>query len=121
MDADSGELLRDAQHLVERGWTQHADSRSASGAEVDPWAPTAASWSLLGAVVAAAEQYAQRHQRDVPLEQLAGALHELAKLIDDDSLAAWNDASGRTQQEVVETLAAARQAASLSVPPQESG
>jgi hypothetical protein len=118
---DPGDILQDAQRLVERGWTQHADSRDAAGAEVEPWSPDAASWSLLGAIVAASEAFAQRHQRDLPLEQLAEALHELAKLIDDDSLASWNDAPGRTQEQVAATLAAAGRSAARNVPEQESG
>ncbi len=117
MDVDPGDLLRDAQQLVERGWTQHADSRDADGDEVAPWAPNARSWSLLGAIVAAAEQFAQLNQRDLPLQQLEVALDELAKLVDNDSLAAWNDATGRTQHEVAETLAAAGRSASQRLPP----
>ena len=121
MAADPGELLRDAHQLVERGWTQHADSRNGEGDEVEPWSPQAQSWSLLGAIVAAAERFAQMNQRELPLEQLAVALDELATLVDNDSLAAWNDAASRTQQEVVETLAAAGRSASLRVPRQETG
>jgi hypothetical protein len=117
VDVDPSDLLRDAQQLVERGWTQHADSRSADGDEVEPWSPNAQSWSLLGAIVAASERLTQMNQRDLPLEQLEVALDELAKLVDNDSLAAWNDESARTQREVVETLAAAGRSASLRLPP----
>jgi hypothetical protein len=121
MAVDPGDLLREAQQFVERGWTQRADSRNGAGDEVEPWAPDAQAWSLLGSIVAAAELFAQRNQRDLPLEQLAAALHALAKLVDNDSLAAWNDAAGRTKQQVADTLAAAGRAASLHYPEQESG
>jgi hypothetical protein len=41
---------------------------------------------------------------------------ELADIVDDDSLAAWNDRPARLQQEVVGVLSSAADAASLRRP-----
>jgi hypothetical protein len=94
------ELLRDAQTLIERGWSQHAEARDRDQAEVEPWDSAACSWSLLGALVAVMDDYPQ-------LEDLAEALGDLADVVDDDSLAAWNDDPARSQKEVAGVLAAA--------------
>src|ERR1051326_388108 len=40
-DTRAVELLRCASDLIRRGWTQHAESRDAAGAAVDPWQPSA--------------------------------------------------------------------------------
>jgi hypothetical protein len=111
VSTDATELLWDAHRLVERGWTQHAEARDSAGREVDPWDLDAVTWSLLGALVAALEQHAPRKARDLPLSSLAAALGELALLIEEDSLAAWNDAPARTCDDVTGVLAAAARAA----------
>ena len=104
------DLLSCAGDLVRRGWTQHADARSAEGDAVEPWDDAAAAWSLLGALVAALEEQGESG-RELPLVQLASALDELAGLIDDDSLSRWNDDPSRRQEEVVAVLDAAAVAA----------
>ena len=106
MDFRAAELLCGARDLVLRGWCQHADARAADGREVQPWHATAVAWSLLGSLVAALEERADQG-RDLPLEHLAAAMHELANFIDDDSLAGWNDRKSRTQGEVARALDAA--------------
>jgi hypothetical protein len=114
VDRGSVELLQRAGELVRRGWSQHADARSAEGVEVQPWQETAAAWSLLGALVAALEEQAD-HGRDLPLDHLAAALNELAKRIDDDSLTNWNDEPARTHEDVINTLEAAATAAAAKL------
>lgn len=104
------ELLRRASDLIRRGWTQHAESRGAGGAAVDPWQPTATRWSLLGALVAVLEEQTDRGA-DLPLQQLADALDALALFVDSDSLAEWNDDPRRTQDDVIGVLEAAGEAA----------
>jgi hypothetical protein len=104
VERGSVELLQRACDLVRGGWSQHADARSAEGVEVQPWHETAAAWSLLGALVAALEEQADHHGRDLPLDDLAAALNELAARIDDDSLTNWNDEPTRTQGDVINTL-----------------
>src|SRR5436309_4406109 len=111
MDVDPAGLLRDTRGLIARGWTQRAEARDQDGVPIEPWAPAASSWSLLGAIVAVLEQREQRKQRELPLRDLAAALDELAGLIDDDSLAAWNDHPDRTQRHVLSILDEAAHAA----------
>jgi hypothetical protein len=93
-------LLRGAQERVHEGWCRGADARDHRGMEVDPWHEDAASWSLLGALVAVLEREAVE-AGEMPLEELAAALYALADLVETDSLVAWNDAPGRCQAEVL--------------------
>jgi hypothetical protein len=93
-------LLRGAQERVHEGWCRGADARDHRGMEVDPWHEDAASWSLLGALVAVLEREAVE-AGEMPLEELAAALYALADLVETDSLVAWNDAPGRSQAEVL--------------------
>lgn len=110
MDVRGAGLLYRARDLVLTGWCQHADARAADGEEVQPWQETAVAWSLLGSLVAALEEEADRG-RDLPLEDLAAALNELANFVDDDSLAGWNDDDARTQRDVAAALDSAATAA----------
>jgi hypothetical protein len=109
VDTRAVELLRRASDLIRRGWTQHAESRDAAGAEVEPWQPTATCWSLLGALVAALEEVTDGG--DLPLAQLADALDALALFVDSDSLADWNDDPRRTRDDVIGVLGVAAEAA----------
>jgi hypothetical protein len=110
VDTRAVELLRCASDLIRRGWTQHAESRDAAGAAVDPWQPSAICWSLLGALVAALEEQTDSGD-DLPLQELADALDALALFVDSDSLADWNDDPARTQDDVLRVLNAAADAA----------
>lgn len=114
VDTQAVDLLLRACDLVRSGWSQHADARSADGVEVQPWDAAASAWSLLGALVAALE-YESDHGRELPLEELAAALDELADFIDEDSLTGWNDRPWRTQEEVAAALGAAATAADEKV------
>ena len=95
-----------AHALVARAWCQGADARDRDGRAVDPWAPEAACWSLLGAIVAVLESEASQIG-EIALDDLAASLYALSDLIDTDSLVAWNDHPGRSQREVAEVLACA--------------
>jgi hypothetical protein len=97
------QLLRAARDLVARSWSRGADARDAYGTPVDPWDERAASWSLLGSLVAVLER-AAAESNEMPLEHLAAALYALSELIEGDSLAVWNDAPARTQGAVVSVL-----------------
>jgi hypothetical protein len=97
-------VIDETRRLIEFGWCRGSDARDAHGAAVPPGDPTATEWSLLGALGLVAAH------GDVGLEQLATALAALAELIADPSLSHWNDAPGRTQEEVVATLAGAQTA-----------
>jgi hypothetical protein len=47
------QLLERGAELIARGWSQGALARDVLGREVEPWSETAASWSPLGALLAA--------------------------------------------------------------------
>ena len=96
-------LLLGARDLVARSWCRGADARDESGVSVEPWDERAASWSLLGALVAVLEHGVEA-SGEMPLEHLAAALYALSELIEEDSLAQWNDAPSRTQGAVVSVL-----------------
>ncbi len=61
-------------------------------------------WSLLGALVVAEGESPSAAR----LQALGTAMTILAVLLDGRSLAAWNDAPGRTQREVIALLERAR-------------
>jgi hypothetical protein len=103
MDSRGWRLLRDARKLVARSWCRGADARDANGFEVEPWDEAAASWSLLGAMVAALEREAERGG-ELPLSEIGSALYALADLIETDSLVDWNDDPRQTQDNVVAVL-----------------
>jgi hypothetical protein len=107
-------LLRDARRFVANSWCRGADARDESGSEVAPWDEQAASWSLLGALVAALEHEASR-LGEVPLGELGAALFALADLIETDSLVEWNDDPRQTQANVIAVL---DRAAATYLPPE---
>ncbi|TML10415.1 MAG: hypothetical protein E6F94_06490 [Actinobacteria bacterium] len=96
-------LLQDARKLVADSWCNGADARDVNGFEVDPWDEKAASWSLLGAMVAVLEREASL-TGEMPLAELGSALFALADLIETDSLVDWNDHPRQTQDKVVAVL-----------------
>ena len=100
------ELLARAAQRVREGWCRNFDAVDAAGAAVDAWDERAVAWSLLGAVVAALD--GPEGIPVFPLPALASAMSALATLIADHSLSGWNDAPGRTQDDVVAILERAR-------------
>ena len=103
MESRARRLLEDARELVAESWCHGVDALDVNGFEVDPWDDEAASWSLLGAVVAVLEREASR-AGELPLADLGAALYALADLIETDSLVDWNDDPRQTQANVVAVL-----------------
>ncbi|HEX6679791.1 MAG TPA: hypothetical protein VF063_04015 [Gaiellaceae bacterium] len=103
MTAAGLRLLRDARTLVAEAWCNGAEARDSAGSMVSPWDDRAASWSLLGAIVAVLEREAS-FDRELSIPELATALYALAKLVDCDSLIEWNDRPRQTQGNVVAVL-----------------
>jgi hypothetical protein len=103
MGAASIRLLREARALVAKAWCRGAEARDSAGTKVSPWDDRAASWSLLGAIVAVLEREASG-DRELPTPELATALYALADLVDSDSLVEWNDRPRQTQGNVVAVL-----------------
>jgi hypothetical protein len=98
------DLLSNARRLIDRGWTQHADARADDDRPVQPWDARAASWSLLGALVAAVEEAATTYGERVAFSELARTCILLADTLDSDSLKQWNDSRGRTRTDVLAAL-----------------
>jgi hypothetical protein len=96
-------LLEDVKRLIADGWSRGADARDAERRPLDPWDPRAASWSILGALVAVLEREAQT-TGEMPLEHVAGALYAIADVVHVDSLEQWNDAFAQSQDAVLEAL-----------------
>src|SRR5215831_18968822 len=90
MGAAGLRLLREARALIAEAWCRGAEARDDAGSKVCPWDDRAASWSLLGAIVAVLEREASR-DRELSTPELATALYALATLVDSDSLVEWND------------------------------
>ena len=103
MGAAGIRLLREARALVAEAWCRGAEARDSTGSQVSPWDDRAASWSLLGSIVAVLERDASL-DRELSIPDLATALYALAKLVDSDSLVEWNDRPRRTQGNVVAVL-----------------
>jgi hypothetical protein len=103
MGAAGLRLLREARALVAEAWCRGAEARDDAGSKVSPWDDRAASWSLLGAIVAVLEREASR-DREPSIPELATALYALAELVDSDSLVEWNDRPRQTQGNVVAVL-----------------
>jgi hypothetical protein len=92
-------LLHEAGVLVEQGWCQGTEARDANGHAIAVDASGAESWSLLGALQAAAFA-----DPSMELHTISGAVAALAELIVDPSLANWNDSQGRTKLDVLNVL-----------------
>jgi hypothetical protein len=103
VESGGRQLLQDARKLVAESWCHGADARDVIGFQVDPWDGNAASWSLLGALVAALESKTSLGG-ELPLDELGAALYALADLIECDSLVDWNDDPRQTQANVVAVL-----------------
>jgi hypothetical protein len=108
MAQDEGRgLLTNARGLVASSWTQHADARAADGTALKGWDKDAASWSLMGALVASYDRLLVAGDEAVALGALASACLLLGEVLESDSLEQWNDQPGRTQADVLAALDAA--------------
>jgi hypothetical protein len=96
----ASEILRRGRHLIRQGWCQRADARDAGGKEVLPWSDAARSWSILGSVVGS-DGVARGAFGAMPIVELGEAIVALGEAAGTDSLEAWNDDPGRTQDDVV--------------------
>lgn len=88
-------------NLVERGWTQGELARDAADRPVDPRALEAVSWAADGALYRACGGD----------RNLYNSAYEVVWKTFGGGLAAWNDAAGRAQSDVVQGLRRAATAA----------
>jgi len=92
--------LRAIRGRIEKGWSQDASARDASGEQVPLGSDEAVSWTLCGAFALAGKD-------GIPMGHLPAALRALADVTGMESLNGWNDEAGRTKEEVLEALEAA--------------
>lgn len=90
------EILLRARARVERGWTQEAFARKASGVSTHPAHEDACSWCLEGATFQLTR-----------IDHLAAARDALRDVVGTTDLALWNDTSERTKEEVLVAIDAA--------------
>ena len=96
----SSDALRAIRSRVEKGWSQDAHARDASGEEVPLGSDEAIAWTLCGAFALAGKD-------GIPMGHLPAALRALAEVTEMESLNTWNDAAARTKEEVLDALDAA--------------
>ncbi len=102
------DLLLSARDLVERGWCQGTSAASRDGRRVDPWDPLAERWSVIGALIAVWAKWRDTAgSRSAILAFQLGNIALLGAI--DDVPQRWNDASGRTLDEVLSALDRAAQ------------
>lgn len=114
--ATTADVLREAARLIEEGgWTQGALARTLRGLSVEPGSGQAVAWCAAGALLRASvamasgpyrDEYARRLYRDA-MEQLDAVVGQRGGAV------AWNDAPGRTREEVVAALLMAAEATVL--------
>lgn len=92
-------LLRAAELIATKGWTQRADARTADGETCKPLDPAAVAFCLGGAITAAQPEPVSK---DWPAE--AAARSAVLPFFGGSSRIRWNDAPERTQAEVVAVL-----------------
>lgn len=107
--------------LIETGWTTGTNARDKDRESVNFMSPEAKSFCLMGASNRAACESFPNYMTDYRDERKANALYSdlngaIRRVINPTapfsvSLPHWNDKSGRTKAEVVETLKAAIEAA----------
>jgi len=98
-------MLQEARGLLLRGWSRGAQARDADDRVVLPWSEEAASWSLLGALLATWQVHDMEdadfvaHRADA--RALGDATQALGEATETAALDQWNDADGRSLGEVV--------------------
>jgi hypothetical protein len=99
-------MLMEARSLLLRGWCQDAHARNERGSIVPPWSDEAASWSLLGAVLAIWEWHDEPLDVDfvahsAEASTLGDATRALVAATGSQSLEDWNDAFERRRGDVI--------------------
>lgn len=97
------EILIEARARIARGWVQGRFAQDNRGVLVHSYSSEAVSWCLDGALIAvgATSSYTDYHAAH---DLVWGALGEPREPRISNSLTRWNDAEGRTQDEVLAVL-----------------
>ena len=99
-------MLQEARGRLLEGWSRGAQARDRAGRVVLPWSDDAASWSLLGALLAAWNRQDGQEEADFVAHRadavgLGEAMQVLNEATGTSALDRWNDADGRNHTEVV--------------------
>lgn len=102
-------MVSEARRLVESGWCQGAHARDGAGLEVPSWSKEARSWSLLGALLSSWHRHDSQDDADViahlaDAHALGEATEVLGVVVGTASLERWNNATKRTQADVVAAM-----------------
>ena len=99
-------MLMEARGLLLRGWSKGAQAREDTGHVVNAWSDDAASWSLVGALLASWHRHDDRLDADFVAHSaeargLAEATDVLSRATGTLALDPWNDAPERTRSDVI--------------------
>ena len=99
-------MLMEARGLLLRGWSQGAQARDRSGHVVQAWSHEAASWSLLGSLLASWYRHNESLEDDfvahsMDARALGDAMAALGTSTGSADLDGWNDADGRHLSDVL--------------------
>jgi hypothetical protein len=108
MKMKTSEILLKAKKRVEQGWCQKAFARAADNKQVASIDADAVSWCSSGALLKETETQTVWNQYGLARRFLTQAIDAVYPGME---LLAWNDADGRTQEEVVAVFEAAYQLA----------
>src|SRR3954471_13172212 len=111
---NGADLLHEAARKVDLGWCQGTEATTVDGLSINVCSASEARWSLLGALQAAVASDESTELRDIEM-----AVSAVGDLIDDPSLAHWNDVPSRTAGDVSDVLERAESIAGASVRGQE--
>ena len=102
-------MLVEARGLLLRGWSQGAQALNGQGHAVPAWSREAASWSLLGSLLASWYRHNETLDEDfvghsMDALALGDAMAALGSATGSADLDGWNDAEGRQLSDVLAAI-----------------
>jgi hypothetical protein len=102
-------MLMEARGLLLRGWSKGAQARDVRGHVVNAWSDEAASWSLVGALLASWHRHDDRLDADfvahsAEAQALADTTDVLSRASGTLAIDAWNDAPERNRGDVIAAI-----------------
>ena len=102
-------MLVEARGLLLRGWSQGAQARDKHGHVIPAWSRDAASWSLLGSLLASWYRHNEALDEDfvghsMDARALGDAMAALGNSTGSADLDGWNDENGRTTDDVLAAI-----------------
>ena len=105
-DDTAAAMLMEARGLLLRGWSKGAQARDERGHIVNAWSDEAASWSLIGALLASWHRHDDKLDVDfvahsAEARALADATDVLSRSTGTLAIDPWNDAPERNRSDVL--------------------